>query len=259
MLSSLTEPSSPPPTLTIPTSFGYGFPFATAFLRILKIFFQGLRGSSSSFGIVTAIHASTFAAPASSTVFEYNWDLSAQSVAAAISAFQTFVVGPSLLQEFAAELVLGAGSSKGRVSFGLTGGWYAPADQFAAVIAPFLAALPQPASHKLTAGTYINSVQYLGGLGRLNTSGIPDSHDTFYAKSLMTPEGSPMSNASMTAFANYLANQGFGTNTVRDPFLSVKLMIVYTPRYVGLVCGDRALWWNQLGDQQCSFHCYCFR
>ena len=29
------------------------------------IFFQALRGSSSSFGIVTVIHAATFAAPAS--------------------------------------------------------------------------------------------------------------------------------------------------------------------------------------------------
>ncbi|KIM45670.1 Glucooligosaccharide oxidase [Hebeloma cylindrosporum] len=183
--------------------------------------FWGLRGSSSSFGIVTAIHAKTFAAPASSTVFQYNWDLSASSAASAINAFQTFVVSPSLPQEFGAELVLGAGSSKGRVSFGLTGGWYAPANQFAAVIAPLLAALPKPASQKLTVGTYINSVQYLGGLGRLSTIGIPDSHDTFYAKSLMTPEGSPMSNASNLAFMNYLANQGFGTNT--DWFVEIEL------------------------------------
>ena len=185
--------------------------------------FQALRGSSSSFGIVTAIHATTFAAPASSTVFQYNWDLSASAAASAVSAFQSFVVSPSFPQEFGAELVLGSGSSKGRVSFGLTGGWYAPADQFAAVIAPFLAALPQPSSNKLTVGTYINSVQYLGGLGRLNTTGIPDSHDTFYAKSLMTPEGSPMSNASSAAFMNYLANEGFGTNTVRNPSLSMSL------------------------------------
>jgi len=75
----------------------------------------------------------------------------------------------------------------------------------------------------------------------------------------MTPEESPMSDASTTAFANYLANEGFGTNTVRNPSLSVSLLIFYAPHYVELVCGGRALWWNQFSDQQSSFHCYCFR
>ena len=177
------------------------------------------------------------------TIFKYNWDLSASSAASAISAFQSFVVSPSLPQEFGAELILRAGSSKGRVSFGLTGGWYTPADQFAAVIAPLLAALPQPASHKLTVGTYINSVQYFDGFGRLNTTGIPDTPNTFYAKSLMTPEGSPISSASMVAFMNYLANQGFGTNTVRNPSLLVSLLVVYISGYLELVCAARALRW----------------
>ncbi|KAF8194117.1 glucooligosaccharide oxidase [Pholiota molesta] len=180
--------------------------------------FWALRGASSSFGIVTAIHAKTFAAPASTTVFEYSWDLSASAAASALAAFQNFVQEPNLPQEFAAEIVLGSGSSKGRVSFGLTGGWYAAANQYAAVIAPFLAKVPTPQSKKLTVGTYIGSVQYLGGLGRLNTTGTPDSTDTFYAKSLMTP---PLASAQGTAFMNYLANSGFGTNT--DWFVEVEL------------------------------------
>ncbi|KAF9474996.1 glucooligosaccharide oxidase [Pholiota conissans] len=180
--------------------------------------FWALRGASSSFGIVTSIHANTFAAPSSTTIFEYNWDLTAAAAASALTAFQNFVNGPSLPQEFAGELVLGSGSSKGRVSFGLTGGWYGPANQYAAVIAPFLATVPTPQSKKLTVGTYIASVQYLGGLGRLNTTTIPDSTDTFYAKSLMTP---PLVSAQGTAFMNYLASQGFGTNT--DWFVEVEL------------------------------------
>ncbi|KJA13767.1 Glucooligosaccharide oxidase [Hypholoma sublateritium FD-334 SS-4] len=183
--------------------------------------FWGLRGASSSLGVVTAIHANTFAAPSSTTIFEYTWDLSASAAASALAAFQTFVQEPNLPQEFAGELVLGAGSAKGRVNFGLTGGWYGPANQYAAVIAPFLAMVPAPQSKKLTVGTYINSVQYLGGLGRLNTTGIPDSTDTFYAKSLMTPTASPISITAGTAFMTYLANQGFGTNT--DWFVEVEL------------------------------------
>ncbi|KAF8886861.1 glucooligosaccharide oxidase [Gymnopilus junonius] len=183
--------------------------------------FFALRGSSSSFGIVTSIQAQTLAAPSSATVFEYTWDMSAATAASALAAFQSFVVEPNLPQEFGAEIVLGAGSSKGRVSFGITGGWYAAASQFNAVIAPLLAKLPKPSGTTITPGTYINSVQVLGGLGRLNTTSVPDSTDTFYAKSLMTPENAPMSTASMTAFMNYLANQGFGTNT--DWFVEVEL------------------------------------
>jgi hypothetical protein len=112
-------------------------------------------------------------------------------------------------------LVIGIGSSTGRVAFGLTGGWYAPADQFAAVIAPLLATLPPPASDSLTVGTYINSVQVLGAPAPLNTTGMPDGHDTFYAKSIMTPEASPMTFDALNAFMSYLGNEGFLTSTVR--------------------------------------------
>ncbi|KDR68209.1 hypothetical protein GALMADRAFT_231441 [Galerina marginata CBS 339.88] len=175
--------------------------------------FWALRGSSSSFGVVTSIHATTFAVPASASVFEYIWDLSASNASSSFAAFQSFVLSPNFPQEFGANLILRTGSSKGQVSFRLLGGWYAPADQFNATIAPFLAKLPAPASTRLTVGTYIESIQSLGGLGRLNTVGIPDSHDTFYAKSLMTPAASPMSTTSVNAFMTYLANQGFEANT----------------------------------------------
>ncbi len=134
--------------------------------------------------LLRAIHANTFAAPSSTTVFEYTWDLTASAAASALAAFQTFVQEPGLPQEFAGELVLGAGSAKGRVNFGLTGGWYAPADQYAAVIAPFLAMVPTPQTKKLTVGTYINSVQYLGGLGRLNTTGISPIQRTHFMPNL---------------------------------------------------------------------------
>jgi hypothetical protein len=107
------------------------------------------------------------------------------------------------------------GSSKGRVNFGLTGGWYAPADQFAAVIAPLLNTLPPPSRQNITVGTYIQSVEYLAGLGRLNTTGIADTHDTFYAKSIMTPEKEPMSIKALNAFMAYLGDAGYTADTVR--------------------------------------------
>ncbi|KAH9484717.1 Xylooligosaccharide oxidase [Psilocybe cubensis] len=175
--------------------------------------FWALRGSSSSFGIVTTIHTNTFAAPPSTTSFEYQWDFSVSEAVAATAAFQAYVVSPNLPQEMGSEIVLGAGSSKGRISFGLTGGWYAPADQYDAALQPYLKNLPKPQSATVINGSYIDSVQFFGGIGRLNTTGIPDGHDTFYAKSLMTPESAPMSNKSLTAFYTYLANEGFTANT----------------------------------------------
>ena len=172
-----------------------------------------MRGASGSFGIVTSIQVETFAAPDSATTFSYSWDLSAADAASATQQFQNFVQ-TDIPQEFGAEFVVGRGSSSGRVSLGLTGGWYAPADQFAAVIAPLLNALPTPSGQTVIPGTYIESVQYFGGLNRLNTSGVADIHDTFYAKSLMTPEASPMTITALNAFMSYLGNTGFTADTV---------------------------------------------
>ena len=121
----------------------------------------------------------------------------------------------------AAEIVLSKGSSKGRVNFGLTGGWYAPADEFDDFIEPLLNTLPPYSEKTITAGTYIKSVENLGGLGRLNSTGVPDTHDTFYAKSIMTPEKAPMSINALNALTSYLGNQGFAANTVRRFTFSV--------------------------------------
>jgi len=174
--------------------------------------FFALRGASGSFGVVTSIQVQTLAAPDSATIFEYFWDFSASDAANAIQQFQNFVQS-NIPQEFGAELTLGRGSSSGRVSFELVGGWYAPADQFAAVIAPLLNNLPTPSSQTITPGSYIDSVQNLGGIGRLSTIGIPDGHDTFYAKSLMTPEASPMTLVALNAFMSYLGDAGFTADT----------------------------------------------
>ena len=146
-------------------------------------------------------------------MFSYSWDLSAADAASAVQQFQNFVQ-TNIPQEFGAELDIQRGSSSGRVSFGLTGGWYAPDDQFAAVITPLLNTLPTPSGQTITPGTYIESVQYLGGIGRLDTSGIADTHDTFYAKSLMTPEASPMTSTALNAFMGYLGDAGFTADTV---------------------------------------------
>ena len=176
-----------------------------------------MRGAAPSFGITTAITVQTSPAPNSTTIFEYTWNAKPSEAANAVLAFQQFVE-TNLPAEFGAEFVIGQGNTAGELDFGLTGGWYGPANQFDTVIAPFLAQVRRPDSKNITVGTYINSVQYFGELGTLSTT-APDSKDTFYAKSLMAPEASPISNAALTAFMNYMANQRFQTSLVSCVFL----------------------------------------
>ena len=178
-------------------------------------FDQAFRGASSSIGVVTSIRVNTFAAPPSATIFVYNWDLSDADAASATKQFQNFVQ-TNIPAEFSGDIIFQKGSSRGRVNLGLTGGWYGPPDQLAKVIAPFLNALPPPGGQNISSGTYIESVEILGRLGRLNTTGIPDTRDTFYAKSIMTPEASPMTIKTLNALMSYLGDTGFtATDTVR--------------------------------------------
>lgn len=131
-----------------------------------------------------------------------------------ITAFQSFVQ-TNIPAQFGAEINLGKGSTKGKVSFSLTGGWYGPASGLTGVLDPLLQQMPKGPKITLKPGSYIDSVMYLAG-GSLDTTSKPDIHDTFYAKSLMTPESSPMPAAAINAFVTYLANTGFTSNTVRQ-------------------------------------------
>jgi len=174
--------------------------------------FWAIRGASPSFGIVTSIEVQTFPAPASAIVFQYGWDsLNITAASRAIASFQEFAK-TSIAPEFGAELVFSAGPSSGHVAFGLTGAWYGAPANFNATVAPYLKTLPAPSWQTITPGSYINSVSVLAGQP-LNTSTAAENGDTFYEKSLMTPEGSPMSAAAIQAFVTYMAVQGFSSST----------------------------------------------
>ncbi|KAJ7456419.1 hypothetical protein B0H11DRAFT_2176103 [Mycena galericulata] len=185
--------------------------------------YWAIRGASPSFGVVTSVEVQTFAAPPSATVFQYGWGSVNISVAStAIAAFQTFVA-TNIPQQFGAELVFTAGSSSGEVTLGLTGGYYTniTTAELNALLEPYLQHLPAPTSTTFTPGTYINSVAFLAAPMALNTSLAPDSPNTFYTKSLMTPESAPMSSTAITAFVTYMATQGFSSDT--NWFVEVEL------------------------------------
>jgi hypothetical protein len=176
---------------------------------------QAMRGAGGSFGITVSIQVMTFPAPPSATVFQYIWNLNVRDAANGLLAFQNFSQTPNLSPQFGAEISLRQGSAGDDLYFKLVGGWYGPADELDATLQPLLAMLPPNPQTTLTPGPYIHSVQFLGAPRSLNTSSAPDVHDTFYAKSLMTPQSSPMSLAAITAFMQYLVNQGPSSQTVR--------------------------------------------
>ncbi|KAG5715384.1 hypothetical protein E4T56_gene8249 [Termitomyces sp. T112] len=168
--------------------------------------FWGLRGSASSFGITTSIEVATLPAPPSATIFQYTWDLNVTAAAQGLAAFQSFVQ-TNIPGYLGGEINLSRGPSAGTITFELLGGWYAPIEGLNATLMPLLSQLPNRPRTLIQTGTYLNSATILAG-GSLDTE-RPDGHDTFYAKSLMTPESSPISDKALFAFVQYIANQGF--------------------------------------------------
>ncbi|KAF8149355.1 glucooligosaccharide oxidase [Crassisporium funariophilum] len=179
----------------------------TASEKLNPDLFWAMRGSGGSFGIATSITVKTFPAPPSATIFSFNWHFTADDAADALGKFQDFVLTDAPA-EFGAEMVFTKGDVQGNVSVGLAGGWYGPSDQLNKTLAPFMRVMPPPREMSFDIGDYLHSAVNLAG-GSLNTMSAPDGTDTFYAKSLMTPQDSPMSDAARKAFLSSLANEGF--------------------------------------------------
>ncbi|KAJ3969658.1 hypothetical protein EV361DRAFT_336682 [Lentinula raphanica] len=183
--------------------------------------FWALKGAAPSFAITTSIEVNTYPAPSYAIVMEYSWsNMDFSTAGQAMYSFQNFSLsGPA--SPFAGELVISKGSQAGQVTFAFTGAWYGDEGSAVSTLQPWLDTMPTPTSSQLVGnGSYIDTVAQLSG-SSLDTSQAPDSSDTFYAKSLMTPEDDPMSLEACTAFMKYLANEGFSSDT--NWFVEVEL------------------------------------
>ncbi|KAG5641033.1 hypothetical protein DXG03_006314, partial [Asterophora parasitica] len=194
--------------------------------------FWSLRGSAGSFGITTFIEVTTFPSPASATAFQYDWDLNATSAASGLSAFQSFVQSSNLPSHFGAVANLWKGSKPDSLTFSISGAWYAPVQALNATLAPLLRYMPKPRTSFKT-GSYLDITAFLSD-GSLDTKSKPDSQDTFYAKSLMTPEKSPISDTALQAFTRYMVDKGNPSPLVRNNLVSkLKLWYVQVELYGG--------------------------
>ncbi|KAK0448331.1 uncharacterized protein EV420DRAFT_1712324, partial [Desarmillaria tabescens] len=173
--------------------------------------FWGVRGSAS-FGIVTSYEFSTVAIPEEGTYFVYNWNVSVAEASTFLTSLQDFVQSgiPSTL---GLELRLFRGNIAGNLSIQLDGAYFGSHDSYTETIQPYLDTLPPPGLTTIAQGNWIETVAALT-FGALNTSTQAPINDTFYAKSLMVPEDSPLSKDAIDALMSYLDTVGFSTTDV---------------------------------------------
>ncbi|EEB90627.1 hypothetical protein MPER_11140 [Moniliophthora perniciosa FA553] len=198
--------------------------------------FWAIRGAGPSFAVVTSFEFLTFPTPIYSVIYTYSWQLAIANASAALQTFQNFTLTSDIPAEMAAEINLSRGSERGLVSFGIAGAWYGSvADDGRALnetLAPLLAMLPPPNGvGRQGNGTYIDTVVILANSDKGLDTSLPDGNDTFYAKSLMTPEGKPMNDEATTAFMRYLAEDGFDSETGSNATSFVRRDTLFTMQF----------------------------
>ncbi|KAF9267046.1 FAD-binding domain-containing protein [Marasmius fiardii PR-910] len=181
--------------------------------------FWGIRGAASSFGIITALTFQTYPAPTSSVIFSYDWTHDVNGATNAFESFQTFA-DSGIPPELGGELTISRGTQRDQVTVEFSGGYWGPLDSFNATIASYLSTQPIPTSQTITTGNWLEGLEALL-FGALNTSTAPDRLTTFYAKSLMAPEVEPITDEAARSLFNYLANEGFASDT--DWFVEIEL------------------------------------
>ncbi|KAH8827633.1 hypothetical protein DL96DRAFT_1708964 [Flagelloscypha sp. PMI_526] len=165
---------------------------------LTRSFSGPVRGSAPSFGIVYNATYKTFEAPTNNTIYQ-------------LVFCSTELMFPLPLVD---ELNIFRGSSKGKIGVSLFSAFWGPTEDFDALIQKFTSQVPSSTEvtspEKKTTGTWMDALKVI--MGDLSTTN-PDGTDTFYAKSLLTPQGSPMTDEAINSYVDYLANEGFDSQT----------------------------------------------
>ncbi|KAJ7199948.1 glucooligosaccharide oxidase [Mycena pura] len=175
--------------------------------------YWAIRGASASFGIVTEIRVQTFQAPQENTFFEYVYSASPSDAARVMLSFQAYSY-TDLPRAFAAEVVFFKVDAE-QFTLVFFGAHYGPYSAFNRTIQPFLDTVPvEPSQTVITRGDWLTVVNASAfGVGPLNVSSQPDTHDTFYAKSIMTPEETPLTPEAINATFAYMASNGVNSSS----------------------------------------------
>lgn len=198
--------------------------------------FYAMRGAGGSFGIVTAFGVKTHAAPSSVVYATYTWDVClewyarayktctddchrlqnqpANVTASMLAAYQNFSI--TAPKEWGSTLNMNAGYLPGTVNSSFTITYVGDQTTFENdIVSQLLNKFPsvtKPSS--VTNQSWKDTLQLLAGNQNLNTSKQSDYQDSFYAKSIMTPEASLMTAEALSSFSNFLG--GAGVSAVND-------------------------------------------
>lgn len=181
-----------------------------------KDLFWALKGAAPNFGIFTFIYLKTHAVPTDVINFSYSYPsnkLSVKQVADLFLSYQSFGASqaPSTL---GFTFTIGSG-----LSISISGVYYGIQAKYNTVIASFVSTLPSGYSSSVQKLSWIESLQALAGDQQLSTAGASDYRDDFFAKSLMTPESTPITLVAATSFFKYLKT----TSTTTNWFVEVNL------------------------------------
>ncbi|KAL0564738.1 hypothetical protein V5O48_017299 [Marasmius crinis-equi] len=176
--------------------------------------FWAARGAAPSFGVVLSFEVTTYDLPKSSLIFSYDWpSLPASNASFALHEFQTYPQRTSLPAELGLSIALGEGGKRNTVDFTIQGGYYGSDGKTGIQkwMDPFLKSMKLSGA-SLTVqgnGSYIDSVRILAEPdGKLDMK-AGDVTDRFYARSIMVPEGQPLTQKACDDFMAYLGDKGF--------------------------------------------------
>ncbi|KAJ7739062.1 glucooligosaccharide oxidase [Mycena maculata] len=165
--------------------------------------FWAIRGASSSFGIVTQYIFQTHQAPATVIRYAYGYEnpnLSADAFAKLLTSYQTWgLTAPK-------EIGIVANVLQGGKVVELGGYYMGNLSDFNRISDSLLHATGSASTVYVEERTWVAALIEVGGGTPLSTIGKPDVHDTFFAKSLVTPTPSPLTYTSLATFASYFAH-----------------------------------------------------
>ncbi|KAI9789690.1 MAG: hypothetical protein M1816_005865 [Peltula sp. TS41687] len=180
--------------------------------------YTAIRGAADSFGIVTTFHIQTHPAP--DKIINFGFSLpsllgSARQAADAFLHIQSFAQNASVVDRR-----LGLGMYITGSNFNVDGMFFGSMDEFKTKIVPeLLRGLPAPQGSNIVENDWITALTISSGQDSLETplTGY-DDHDTFFAKSLVTPTSKPLTRAAMESYFNYIITTGRRTRT---PWFSI--------------------------------------
>lgn len=167
-----------------------------------------LRGAASDFAIITTFHLQTQPAPDQVVNWQYNLPnmfTSAITSANYMSRIQTFALNPKLVDRN-----LGLGMYLDGTTFYISGTYFGTLSDFESRLVPeLLSGLPAPIWNNTHSKSWLDSLSALANDGPLQQPLTGYSqHDTFFAKSVVTPASDPLSLAAMTSYFDYMIANG---------------------------------------------------